>query len=346
MYWRYAVQDSYKVRLTEDVNTISSSWDPLTEFYIPVTSVPVDSEWWLIIDFAVEWKKDKVYYHRVDGNKLYYYRKNRSNPSVQHDENSYVQMNDVAELLNYNFDNTNDFWYIVNMGTNKAMILWGYVDIWNWVISVNASSVTSLADWTWYAVLDYSDSILKFVSTYIIENHYLVWQIVISSWIITNKTDRRYIDIHKNKWTLNKLAESGGNLLFNGTPIGWGSGTGDMVWPSWAVSWNLAVFDWPTGKVVKDGWPLISIPYNSMSSKSSDTIYQASSKWWLLVLVENNNCSDNVVYSDDNINPTTVVAAVRNCDSSNQSSLTIPILPSKYYKFTWWVRYAIYYEYI
>lgn len=34
----------------------------------------------------------------------------------------------------------------------------------------------------------------------------------------------------------------------------WAAGTGDVTWPSSSTNWHLAVFDWTTGKIIKDWW--------------------------------------------------------------------------------------------
>lgn len=216
---RYTVQDAYRARITADVSPISISGDPLTEFSIPVDIVPVDTEWRLVLNFNQSTKKDKIYFHRVSGSTLYYYRKNRGNPTVLHEENDYIQMNNFSEWFNYGFDNIDDFWLILDMWTNKAQILWWLVDAWTGVVDVASTAITALADWTHYAVFDYLYWILKFVTTYDITIHYLVWQIIITGWIITSKSDKRYVDLLKNKSVVNDLWDSGWNLTYKWLPI-------------------------------------------------------------------------------------------------------------------------------
>jgi len=47
---------------------------------------------------------------------------------------------------------------------------------------------------------------------------------------------------------------------------GWAAGAGDVNWPASATNWHLAVFDWTTGKIIKDWW---AVP----TSKSA-------ASWW------------------------------------------------------------------
>lgn len=51
--------------------------------------------------------------------------------------------------------------------------------------------------------------------------------------------------------------------------------TGDVVWPASSTDWHLAVFDWATGKLIKD-WG--SVP-TSFSPDSAGTQWQVLTKW-------------------------------------------------------------------
>ena len=43
------------------------------------------------------------------------------------------------------------------------------------------------------------------------------------------------------------------------------TGSGDVIWPASSTNWHLAVFDWATGKQIKDWWAMPTIP-----TKTSD----------------------------------------------------------------------------
>ena len=47
---------------------------------------------------------------------------------------------------------------------------------------------------------------------------------------------------------------------------------GDVTWPSSATSWHLAVFDWTTGKVIKDWWAVPTVP-TKVSQLQNDAWY-------------------------------------------------------------------------
>jgi hypothetical protein len=169
---------------------------------------------------------------------------------------SQVAIFDVAEMFNAAFSQLDDFGYVEYYG-NSAKIRWGYV-YYNWTQhNFSDIAMTALADWTWYAVLDYTDNTLKFTQVYAYSTQLRLWKLVITSGVIVY-TDERGTENAINKSILDWFSESWGNLLYKGNPVwGW-PGTGDVIGPSSAVDWNIAVFDGLTGKIVKDGGKTIS----------------------------------------------------------------------------------------
>lgn len=56
-----------------------------------------------------------------------------------------------------------------------------------------------------------------------------------------------------------------------------GGGTGDVTWPEWAVNGNLAVFDWISGKYIKDGWPIpVTTIVDDLNSTSATSALSAN----------------------------------------------------------------------
>ena len=58
----------------------------------------------------------------------------------------------------------------------------------------------------------------------------------------------------------------------------------DVVWPNSATDWHVAVFDWATGKIIKDWWALPEVSNTKaflLSSTSDLTNAQAAYDWWL-----------------------------------------------------------------
>jgi len=313
---RYTVQDAYKVRITADISPISTSGDPLTEYSFTVETAPTDSEWRLVINFNDTARKDKIYFHRRSTTTLYYYRKNRGNPTVTHYENEYVQMNNFAERFNYNFDNVDDFWLIQDMWTNKAVILGGMVDYWSWVVEIANTATTELADWTRYAVLDYADGTLKFVDTYTIATHCLLWQVVVVSIDITSITDKRHTDLLKNKTVVNDLTDSWWLLAYKWIPIWswWGdvetwtvisetTGTrtanlGEYIVTNYA-SWNTTI-NLPASVLANKGWRLCVKKW--LSTKRVDIIpfsWDTIDGFSALLQIQNQNSSVTLVSKGD-----------------------------------------------
>lgn len=55
---------------------------------------------------------------------------------------------------------------------------------------------------------------------------------------------------------------------------GWASGAGDVSWPASSTDGNIALFNWTTGKIIKDSWKKLS---DYQTALSTQTAYSA--KW-------------------------------------------------------------------
>ena len=55
---------------------------------------------------------------------------------------------------------------------------------------------------------------------------------------------------------------------------GWAAGTGDVTWPSSSTDADIALFNWATGKIIKDSWKKLS---DYQTALSNQTAYSA--KW-------------------------------------------------------------------
>ena len=115
-------------------------------------------------------------------------------------------------------------------------------------------------------------------------------------------------------WTNIKTINSISLLGSGDIPIQWAGW--DVTWPNSSIDWHLAVFDWATGKVLKDGWvvPVESNTKTFYVSSSLDLLpAQAAYDWYLAgknpiinytnkVYIFDSVSSNNVVfYSADNI---------------------------------------------
>lgn len=124
---------------------------------------------------------------------------------------------DVSEMFNVAFNQIDDFGY-VEYYTNSARIRGWYI-YYSWAQHViNDSSFSTLADGTWYAVLDYTDNSLKFVSSYDYSTQIRFGRLVISSSVITY-TDERGTENFVNKFVLWLLTDSSWSLLYNGNQL-------------------------------------------------------------------------------------------------------------------------------
>lgn len=69
----------------------------------------------------------------------------------------------------------------------------------------------------------------------------------------------------------------------------WWGWSGDVTWPNSSTDWDIALFDWATGKIIKDSWVALSSKADAtdlntktfyMSSSSDTTTAQAAYDWW------------------------------------------------------------------
>lgn len=275
MFKRFQWENLYRTTLAWEIPAITSiDWsNNLDIFDIEVATAPKNSKWWIIIDFTNTSKRDLIYFHDVSWTTLKYYRKDRDLLLTwaiweQHEEWAIAQINDVSEWIDYLFANVDDFWKVEDMSGNRAAIQGWKIDYWTTnIVTVSDLSATALADWTWYAVFNYSTWSLAFVSSFDSSIHLKLATVIVASSEISSITDDRHTYVFKNRSVLDKLSESGGNLLFDGVPIGGGAGTGDVVWPSSSVTDNIVTFDNITGKVIKDSWKSIKTTLNDSDNE-------------------------------------------------------------------------------
>ena len=242
---------------------------------------------------------------------------------------SQVAIFDVAEMFNDIYKNVDDFGLVELFLSNNAKIRWGYVNFMGSNTLISDSAIATLANGTWYAILDFTDSTLKFVSTFDGSTQYKFGTVVVTTGVGVY-TDNRALDIHKNRSVLDKFTESGGNVLFNGVPIwGW-AGTGDVIGPAgWVVDGDSVVFDWPTGKIVKK-W--IWAKYTTKTTKTDWVVYQASGKWGMVVAWRADWSATLQVLSDGSNPPIAVVAQAKTHETWEWVLVSVPILPDMYYK--------------
>ena len=53
----------------------------------------------------------------------------------------------------------------------------------------------------------------------------------------------------------------------------WGGGTWDVSWPASSTDWDIVLFDWTTGKLIKDSWV-------GLSSKLDASALSDNNYWW------------------------------------------------------------------
>lgn len=99
----------------------------------------------------------------------------------------------------------------------------------------------------------------------------------------------------------------------------------DVLWPNSSTDWHLAVFDWATGKIIKDGWavPVVPTIVDALNSQSATSTLSANQwyvlKWYVDTInwkISSNASSSNKLmdknYIDDAINSVTAYYITKN----------------------------------
>ena len=96
-----------------------------------------------------------------------------------------------------------------------------------------------------------------------------------------------------------------------------GSWSGDVSWPASSTDWHLAVFDWATGKIIKDWGAIPTAPVSSVNSQT-----------WAVVLD-----ADDI--SDSTTTNKFVTATDKTTWGNKQDALTLPATPTQWNLVAW-----------
>ena len=96
-----------------------------------------------------------------------------------------------------------------------------------------------------------------------------------------------------------------------------GSWSGDVSWPASSTDWHLAVFDWATGKIIKDWGAIPTAPVSSVNSQT-----------WAVVLD-----ADDI--SDSTTTNKFVTASDKTTWGNKQDALTLPATPTQWNLVAW-----------
>lgn len=110
MIGRNLWENLYKTKLSSKLSSVwGSAFD---EKFLSVDAEPKHDSWRVWVEFSDPTNRDLIFFHRKSGSTLYYYIKNRQQTAISHSAWSFVQINDVAQWINFLSNNTNDFWFV------------------------------------------------------------------------------------------------------------------------------------------------------------------------------------------------------------------------------------------
>lgn len=260
-------QDWYKVKLSSIV--LPGVATDEIEYYFDVTE-PVSVEQFVVyIDFQDIIKKDIIEIHRTSlwWTRLHYYQYNRSNPTVRHWVDAFVQINSMAAYWNILSKNVDSFWWIRKLINPwlKIKVYWWRIShpvLWDYDIQ---SSIITLSDNTTSYIYFNDDNSQFEISGTEPSAYFVLWIITTLSWDITNISDNR------------------ANYILNWIPASITESQRDaLVWiRNWVIifnttSWLLQYYAWWTWYNVPISWwtdptPRLSEIVEGKTSWSSDS---------------------------------------------------------------------------
>jgi len=178
-------QKNYNTYLAQDLEN-TSTW----EVEVFLNDTPESDIWYIVIDKWVPWKEESIFYHRKEGNNVFCYWVNRSNPTT-HLETATVSLVNSIDAMNYlvtsSFEqffmykkSTTDViinWWIIYKDWSETLILDVDTSIWitNQTLSINITNYIYVNDWVIYIWNVYDNT------------KYNIWEIDVNAlWDITD----------------------------------------------------------------------------------------------------------------------------------------------------------------
>ena len=278
---RFNLTNFYKSALTSDIH----AWSPndVNKYSFTVADV-VQAPVYVVIEWNNEQDRDVILVHRNDGNTMYYYNYNRTNPSASHNSWDVIQLNNVAEYFNYIFKNLEDFWSIKKKTGLYITINWWTLNFnyyanlnWDpnwpdgWVINIPDTDITLPDNTDNIIYLDLEDNIIKRNDEIDAENILVLADVITSWWQIQQIIDRRWYPIirwpkwpagagmnwkwiydNDTQYDINDAVEYNWNSYICITPVKWEDPTNTDYWNLIAKQWADWTWSWDMQKSTYD----------------------------------------------------------------------------------------------
>jgi len=198
---RYKVINYYRTTLNSTIDNISESGsfnilDKTLNWY---SLVDWEYNFFLTISLNDDWKVEIFRIYKVIWTEVFFDKRISPVWKQEHTSWDLVTMNDMWEVLNYIFNNTDDFWFVEQVWTSwltvKAFWWNVYVD---WVAATIADAEITIADnATNNIYVNLDTNVLTSKITNLELNEKVLAEVVTSWWEITNIEDKRWTDIFK-----------------------------------------------------------------------------------------------------------------------------------------------------
>lgn len=196
---RYKWQNLFKTSL----NSVIPAWvatDTTEKYFDIVDAIGIDA-WWAYVNFQDSLERERIRFHRTSnwGTRLYYYEYWRETPAQSHTTSVYVQINNVAEYVNFLWKNIDDIWYVEQLEDVwlRVKVCWWILQhSWDTQVTVSDTILTMADDTTNYIYINYVTGTIHVSTT--MPSFPLVATVVTASWDITSITDNRSLYVWWN----------------------------------------------------------------------------------------------------------------------------------------------------
>jgi len=144
---------------------------------------------WVCVDFN-KYSKEIFRIYRVDGNTVYFDQRGTPTGKFQHNSGAKVQINEIAEFINYLSANVDDFGFVEKGTTAGTVNVRGGVYLWNATQYARDDVVLTCTLADGYVYFNPSTSVIAYGAS-VPSGSYSLARITCSAGVVTNILDQR-----------------------------------------------------------------------------------------------------------------------------------------------------------
>lgn len=156
----YIAENGY-VQYTKRELLANESW----ELELALDVAPVSEFWWVVIDPQTENKREEIFYHRKDGESIFFYDVNRT-WAKGHDNWTMIVLDNTAGIYNFQEKTNDNIYFSYKTSATDLEILWGKIKNNSWaafvVPNINTSTLPLVNNTINYIYVGTTDSAVTY----------------------------------------------------------------------------------------------------------------------------------------------------------------------------------------